>query len=85
MKTYLLENPTKSTAETTLSARDRVRKHRESLRAQGLRPIQIWVPDTRLPGFAEKARRQCMAARDLEHDKEVFDFIDAVMSDTEWN
>jgi hypothetical protein len=85
MKTSLLENPTKPTAETTLSARDRVRKHRESLRAQGLRPIQIWVPDTRQPGFAEKVRRQCIAANDPEHDKEVFDFMDAVMTDTEWN
>ena len=26
------------------------------IRAVGLRPIQIWVPDTRHPGFAEEAR-----------------------------
>ncbi len=31
----------------------RVAKQRESLRAQGLRPVQIWVPDTRVPGFDE--------------------------------
>ena len=68
-----------------LAGAGRVRKHRESLRAQGLRPIQIWVPDTRRPGFAEEARRQCLAVNDPEHDKEVFDFMDAVMADTEWN
>lgn len=28
------------------------------MRAQGLRPIQIWVPDVRSPGFADEARRQ---------------------------
>ena len=34
----------------------RVKKHRAALRAAGLRPIQIWVPDTRHPGFTEEAR-----------------------------
>ena len=38
--------------------RERVRTHRERLRAQGLRPIQIWVPDVRAAGFAETAHRQ---------------------------
>jgi hypothetical protein len=68
-----------------LAARERVRKHRESLRARGLRPIQIWVPDTRKPGFAEEAHRQSLASRNDPHEKEIFDFIDAVMEGTEWN
>ena len=38
--------------------RGRVAAHRAELRRRGLRPIQIWVPDTRAPGFAEEARRQ---------------------------
>ena len=44
----------------------RVQKHREGLRAAGLRPVQICVPDTRAPGFAEECRRQTalMAAAD---------------------
>lgn len=29
------------------SSREKVRAHRERLRQQGLRPIQIWVPDVR--------------------------------------
>jgi len=36
------------------SSRKRVREHRARLRAQGLRPVQIWVPDVRAPGFAEE-------------------------------
>ena len=36
----------------------RVEKRRNALRAQGLRPMQIWVPDTRAPGFAEECARQ---------------------------
>ncbi|MBU0791583.1 MAG: antitoxin MazE family protein [Gammaproteobacteria bacterium] len=38
----------------------RVQKHRDSLRMAGLRPVQIWVPDTRRPDFAEECRRQCL-------------------------
>ena len=37
------------------SSRKRVRDHRARLRAQGLRPVQIWVQDVRTPGFAEEA------------------------------
>lgn len=43
---------------TPLSSRERVARHRAALRAQGLRPKQIWVPDTRAPGFLAEARRQ---------------------------
>ena len=35
----------------------RVREHRQRLRLAGLRPVQIWVPDTRRPDFAEECRR----------------------------
>jgi hypothetical protein len=42
-------------------SRRRVREHRARLRAQGLRPIQLWVPDVRAPGFAEEAHRQSRA------------------------
>ena len=38
----------------------RVQKHRDALRTAGLRPVQIWVPDTRRPDFAEECRRQCL-------------------------
>ena len=40
----------------------RVQKHRDALRAAGLRPVQIWVPDTRGPGFAQECRRQSQLA-----------------------
>lgn len=38
----------------------RVQKHRDALRQAGLRPVQIWVPDTRRPDFAEECRRQSL-------------------------
>jgi hypothetical protein len=43
------------------ATRERVKAHRNRLRAQGLRPLQIWVPDVRAPGFAAKAHRQSLA------------------------
>jgi hypothetical protein len=43
------------------SSRRRVREHRARLREQGMRPVQIWVPDVRAPGFAEEAHRQSRA------------------------
>jgi len=60
------------------TSRDKVRAHRERLRRQGLRPIQIWVPDVRSPEFAAEARRQAMAVARSRHAKEDQDFIDAI-------
>jgi hypothetical protein len=59
------------------TSRQKVAEHRKRLRAQGLRPIQIWVPDVRAPGFAEEARRQSLAVARSPHAKEDQDFIDA--------
>ena len=42
----------------TTHVNTRVQKHRTALRMAGLRPVQIWVPDTRQPQFAEECRRQ---------------------------
>ena len=39
----------------------RVRRHRETLREAGLRPLQLWVVDTRQAGFAATCKDQCRA------------------------
>lgn len=60
----------------------RVQKHRDALRMAGLRPIQIWVPDTRLPGFAEECRRQCLLAAQADRsDTAMQHFMDDVLAD----
>ena len=62
----------------------RVQKHRDALRASGLRPIQIWVPDTRRPGFAAECRRQSLvASRADAADHDLTDFIDTALCDVE--
>jgi Protein of unknown function (DUF3018) len=42
-----------------LTSAERVKRRRDKMRAAGLRPVQIWVPDTSAPGFAGECRRQC--------------------------
>ena len=44
----------------------RVQRRRDKLRAAGLRPVQIWVPDARAPGFAEECARQARLVRESE-------------------
>jgi len=65
-------------SEKSKSARDKVRRYRERLRKQGLRPIQIWVPDVRAPGFKAEAHRQSLAVAESSHVATDQEFIDAV-------
>jgi hypothetical protein len=62
----------------------RVRKRRAALRGAGLRPVQIWVPDPRRPGFAEECRRQSLlaAASDLA-DEGLAAFLDEALGGVE--
>ena len=60
------------------SSRDKVRAHRERLRRQGLRPIQIWVPDVRSRAFKAEAHRQSLAVAGSPHAREDQEFIDAI-------
>ena len=60
----------------------RVEKRRAALRAQGLRPIQIWVPDTRAPGFAEECARQAAVVDAANReDAELMAFADAALDE----
>lgn len=62
-------------------SRDKVRAHRKRLRAQGLRPVQIWVPDTRSLAFKAQAHRQSLVVARSAHAQEDQDFIDAISGD----
>ena len=67
-----------TTSEKQRCIRDKVRIYRQRLRARGLRPIQIWVPDTRTAAFRAEAHRQSLAVAASPHAWEDQDFIDAV-------
>lgn len=61
---------------------ERVQKRRAALRAAGLRPLQIWVPDNRRPGFIEECRRQSQLVAQADvADADMLDFLDAALLD----
>jgi hypothetical protein len=62
----------------------RVQKHRDSMRRSGLRPVQIWVPDTRQPHFDDECRRQSRLVAQADHgDQDLQDVMDAALVDVE--
>jgi len=63
---------------------ERVKRHRDRLRRAGLRPMQIWVPDRRQPGFAEECRRQSLLLRDDPHERETLDWLESVADAKGW-
>lgn len=46
------------------------------MRSQGMRPIQIWVPDVNATSFASEAHRQSVALANSADDEAVMDFIE---------
>jgi hypothetical protein len=62
-------------------SRQKVRAHRDRLRAQGLRPIQIWVPDTRSTRFVRQAARQSRLVAASPHSVADQAFIDALSAE----
>jgi hypothetical protein len=50
----------------------------------GLRPVQIWVPDTRRPDFAAECRRQSrLAAQSDMADTDMLRFMDEALADVD--
>jgi len=64
------------TTENTPDTNHRMRGYRARMRASGLRPVQIWVPDVRTPRLAEEAKRQSLLAASAAGELEALAFID---------
>jgi Protein of unknown function (DUF3018) len=63
---------------------ERVEKRRTALRMAGLRPVQIWVPDTRQPNFANECRRQSQLVSQADLSNiELHQFMDAALADVD--
>ena len=65
-----------------LSTTEKAAKYRERLRAQGLRPVQIWVPDTRSKTLAEEVRRQSLRVSQKD-ESDLMDELDMAASQIE--
>lgn len=77
-KLRFAESSDKLHVTMAISTKDKVRAHRQRLRDQGLRPIQIWVPDVRSSEFAAEAHRQSLAVANSPHEHDDQEFIDAI-------
>lgn len=64
---------------------ERVKKHRANLRKNGLRPMQIWVPDTRRVGFAQECARQSALLKNDPQERETLQFLDDAASRDGWS
>ncbi|MGB9368349.1 MAG: antitoxin MazE family protein [Xanthobacteraceae bacterium] len=69
-----------SAAKRKKATRTKVSAHRARMRAQGMRLLQIWVPDTRSPEFAREARRQSRALARSPQEKEDIAFVESLSS-----
>jgi hypothetical protein len=55
----------------------RVRKHREKMKAAGLKPVTIWVPDVNAPGYQDEIRRQCKSLQNDPQEQQILAEIEA--------
>lgn len=59
--------------------------YRKRLRARGLRPVQVWVPDLRDPAVRERLRADAALVREHPSTAEGSDFVDAALAElTDW-
>ena len=65
-----------------LSASEKTAKYRKRLRAQGLRPVQIWAPDVRSKTLAEEVRRQSLRVSPKD-ESDLMDELDMSAAQTE--
>ena len=55
------------------------------MRKAGLRLVQLWVPDTRAPGFAAECQRQSQAAAAKKRlEKDTLEWIEASHDTEGW-
>lgn len=69
-----------SRAARRAANRRKVQEHRQRLRAQGMRPIQIWVPDVHAPDFAAEARRQSLVVAQSPEEADIQAFMDSLVA-----
>ena len=65
-------------ANANLTPKEKRRRYRRRLRRKGLRPVQIWVLDTRAVGFAGECRRQARLVARSTQENPALNFIEEI-------
>lgn len=84
IRLYLLHETVLAESKMARTIQERVKKHREELKAQGLRPLQIWVPDTRKAGFKKECLRQSKLLLNDEHEHDTINWIGDASDNEDW-
>jgi Protein of unknown function (DUF3018) len=68
---------------STESSQSKVARSRERMRSAGLRPVQFWVPDTRLAPLVDELRLQCLALKGTAAELEAIEFSEQATTHVE--
>jgi antidote-toxin recognition MazE-like antitoxin len=77
--------PTTPKKSKPRTAQQRMASRRERLRAQGLRPVQHWVPDLRDPKVLAAIRREGAMLSKHPEDAAIDDWLDTVRDPEDWS
>jgi len=67
-----------------LNSTQKMRQYRERLKASGLRPIQLWVPDVRSQKIINEVRKQSVRVSSDSKEPGIMKFVDSVMDHEGW-
>lgn len=67
-----------------LNSTQKMRQYRERLKASGLRPIQLWVPDVRSQKIINEVRRQSVRVSSDSKEPGIMKFVESVMDNEGW-
>jgi hypothetical protein len=67
-----------------LNSAQKMRQYRDRLKASGLRPIQLWVPDIRSQKIIDEARNQSIRVSSDSQELHIMDFVESVMDHEGW-
>ena len=67
-----------------LNSAQKMRQYRDRLKASGLRPIQLWVPDIRSQKIIDEARNQSIRVSSDSQELHIMDFVESVMDHDGW-
>ncbi|MDO9562665.1 MAG: antitoxin MazE family protein [Bradyrhizobium sp.] len=62
----------------------RVKKHRDKMKAAGLKPVTIWIPDVNAPGFREQIARAIEVINADAESQRVMDEMLALSDFSDW-
>ncbi len=60
---------------------ERVQKHRDKMKAAGLKPVTIWVPDVNAPGYAQEVAEAIALIKASKDEKVILEELSNVEID----